>query len=64
MQSSLMMRPGLLTGSDPMALLKALRFELVGHDSLTGEPLNMVGNSRKAALEAERPKVDRAFWES
>jgi hypothetical protein len=27
---------------DPMALLKALRFELVGHDPLTGEPLNVV----------------------
>jgi hypothetical protein len=27
---------------EPMALLKALRFELVGHDPLTGEPLNVV----------------------
>ncbi len=27
---------------DPMALLKSLRFELVGHDPLTGEPLNVV----------------------
>lgn len=27
---------------DPMALLKALRFELVGRDPLTGEPLNVV----------------------
>jgi len=27
---------------DPMALLKALRFELVGHDPLSGEPLNVV----------------------
>jgi hypothetical protein len=27
---------------DPMTLLKSLRFELVGHDPLTGEPLNMV----------------------
>jgi hypothetical protein len=27
---------------DPIALLKALRFELVGHDPLTGEPLNVV----------------------
>jgi hypothetical protein len=27
---------------EPMALLKALRFELVGHDPLTGEPLNEV----------------------
>lgn len=56
---------------DPMALLKALRFELVGHDPLTGEPLDMVGTAqsdlydpRNAALEPERPKVDRAFWNS
>jgi hypothetical protein len=27
---------------EPMALLKALRFQLVGHDPLTGEPLNVV----------------------
>lgn len=27
---------------DPMALLKALRFEMVGHDPLTGEPLNVI----------------------
>lgn len=27
---------------DPMGLLKSLRFELVGHDPLTGEPLNVV----------------------
>jgi hypothetical protein len=27
---------------EPMALLKALRFETVGHDPLTGEPLNVV----------------------
>jgi hypothetical protein len=27
---------------EPMALVKALRFELVGHDPLTGEPLNVV----------------------
>jgi hypothetical protein len=27
---------------DPMALLKRLRFDLVGHDPLTGEPLNVV----------------------
>jgi hypothetical protein len=27
---------------EPMALLKALRFEMVGHDPLTGEPLNVV----------------------
>jgi hypothetical protein len=27
---------------EPMALLKSLRFELVGHDPLTGEPLNVV----------------------
>jgi hypothetical protein len=27
---------------EPMALLKALRFELVGHDPLTGEPLNVI----------------------
>jgi hypothetical protein len=27
---------------DPMALLKALRFETVGHDPLTGEALNVV----------------------
>jgi hypothetical protein len=27
---------------EPMALLKALRFELVGHDPLTGEPLNII----------------------
>jgi len=27
---------------DPMALLKALRFELVGRDPLTAEPLNVV----------------------
>ncbi len=27
---------------EPMALLKALRFEMVGHNPLTGEPLNMV----------------------
>jgi hypothetical protein len=28
--------------SEPMALLKKLRFETVGHDPLTGEPLNVV----------------------
>ena len=27
---------------EPMALLKALRFETVGHDPLTGDPLNVV----------------------
>jgi hypothetical protein len=27
---------------EPMALLKTLRFETVGHDPLTGEPLNVV----------------------
>ena len=27
---------------EPMALLKSLRFEMVGHDPLTGEPLNVV----------------------
>jgi hypothetical protein len=27
---------------NPMALLKAMRFETVGHDPLTGEPLNVV----------------------
>ncbi len=27
---------------DPMELLKALRFKSVGHDPLTGEPLNVV----------------------
>jgi hypothetical protein len=27
---------------EPLALLKALRFELVGHDPLTGAPLNLV----------------------
>jgi hypothetical protein len=27
---------------EPMALLKALRFDTVGHDPLTGEPLNVV----------------------
>jgi hypothetical protein len=27
---------------EPMALLKSLRFEMVGHDPLTGESLNVV----------------------
>ena len=27
---------------EPMALLKSLRFETIGHDPLTGEPLNVV----------------------
>jgi hypothetical protein len=27
---------------EPMALLKTMRFETVGHDPLTGEPLNIV----------------------
>jgi hypothetical protein len=27
---------------EPMALLKALRFETIGHDPLTGDPLNVV----------------------
>ena len=27
---------------DPMVLLRKLRFDTVGHDPLTGEPLNMV----------------------
>ena len=27
---------------EPLAFLKSLRFELVGHDPLTGEPLNVV----------------------
>jgi hypothetical protein len=27
---------------DPMSLLRAMRFETVGHDPLTGEPLNVV----------------------
>ncbi|SRR6266566_5259978 len=28
--------------AEPMALLKALRFEMVGHNPLTGDPLNVV----------------------
>ena len=28
--------------SDPMSLLRAMRFDTVGHDPLTGEPLNVV----------------------
>jgi len=28
--------------AEPMAFLKHLRFETVGHDPLTGEPLNVV----------------------
>jgi hypothetical protein len=28
--------------NDPMSLLRALRFDTVGHDPLTGEPLNFV----------------------
>jgi hypothetical protein len=28
--------------SDPMSLLRAMRFDAVGHDPLTGEPLNVV----------------------
>jgi hypothetical protein len=30
------------TDSDPMDLLRKLRFEMVGHDPLTGEALNMI----------------------
>jgi hypothetical protein len=29
-------------GGEPLAILKALRFEMVGYDPLTGEPLNVV----------------------
>jgi len=28
--------------TDPMSLLRAMRFDTVGHDPLTGEPLNIV----------------------
>ena len=30
------------TNDDPMSLLRAMRFDMVGHDPLTGEPLNVV----------------------
>jgi hypothetical protein len=44
---------------DPMALLKALRFELVEHDPLTGEPLNVVEQLNQM-MEPERPKIYKA----
>ncbi len=30
------------SGEDPLALFKKMRFDLIGHDPLTGEPLNLV----------------------